>query len=80
MTRNLKKTFVKSYPSYRLLFKWFILEIHKWMGDEEYQNKAVTLEIMQKIMQGLKCDFAARKIDECKEGVNYQTEFVLTKF
>ena len=36
MTRNLKKTFVKSYPSYRLLFKWFILEIHKWMGDEEY--------------------------------------------
>ena len=51
MTRDARNTYVTSCPSSSLWFERFIVGIHKRMEDKDHQDKAVTLEVIHKLMQ-----------------------------
>lgn len=53
MVMDVWKTYVTSCPSYSLWFERFIVGMHKMMGNEVHQDKAVTLEVIHKLIEGL---------------------------
>ena len=80
MARDIKKTYVTSCPTYGLWFERFVFGMHKRMGDEVYQDQAITLAVIHKLIEGLDIDFNQSKSIEEKEGIADQAVFVLAAF
>ena len=67
MVRDRNKTHVTFCQSYGMWFERFIISTHKYMGDGVYQDKAITLVMVHKIMEGFKIKFHDRISDGEKE-------------
>ena len=80
MARDLKKTFVTSCPTYGLWFERFMVGMHKRMGDEVHQDKAVTLEVVHRLVEGLESEFK-RSVDRDEQwNLVDQAVFILAAF
>ena len=53
MSRDIRKTYVTTCPTYSLWYERFMLGMHKRMGDEVWQDLAVSLDVMYKMVEGL---------------------------
>ena len=80
MARDINKTHVTSCLTFELCFERFILGMHKKMGDEVYQDHAITLAVIHKLIKGLDFDFSHSKLSEEKEAITNQAIFVLAVF
>ena len=80
MARDVRKTYVTSCPSYSLWFERFIVGMHKRMGDEVHQDKAVTLEVVHKLIEGLEVEYARASGDQLKESIGDMGVFILASF
>ena len=80
MARYVRKTDVTSCPSYSLWFERFIVGMHKRMGDEVDQDKAVTLEVVHKLIEGLEVEYARASGDQLKESIVDMGVFILASF
>ena len=76
----MRKTYVTSYPSYSLLFERFIVGMHKMMGDKVHQDKAVTLEVVHKLIEGLEDEYGRASGDQVKENIVDMEVFILASF
>ena len=63
MARDVRKTYVTSCPSYSLWSGIFIVGIQKRMGDKIRQDKAVTLKVVYKFIDGLEGEFTKTSSD-----------------
>ena len=61
-------------------FERFIISTHKYMGDGVYQDKAITLVMVHKIMEGFKIKFNDRISDGEIESIVNVRVFVLASF
>ena len=57
MTQDVRKPYVTSCPSYSLWISRFMTGMHKMMDDVVKQDKAVTLEVIHRLIEGLEEDF-----------------------
>ena len=64
MAKDIRKTYVTSCPSYLLWFERLIIGMDIRMSDMAHPDKAVTLEVLDKLVEGLEKDYL--------EGENYQ--------
>ena len=80
MARDVRKTYVTSCPSYSLWFERFIVGMHKRMGDEVHQDKAVTLEVVHKLIDGLEVEYTRASSDKFKEHIVDMGVFILASF
>ena len=80
MARDTRKTYVTSCPSYSLWFERFIFGMHKRMGDVVHQDKAVTLDVVHKVIEGLEVDYLEERNDGAKEKIADVAVFVLASF
>ena len=80
MARDLKYTYITSYPTYGFWFERFIIGMHKKMGDEVHQDQTVAVEVIHKLMERFKFDYSHSKLNEEKEGITDQAIFVLAAF
>ena len=53
LARNVRKTYVTSFLAYSLWFERLMVDMHTRMGDKVHQDKAVSLEVIHKLMEGL---------------------------
>ena len=80
MAKDTRKTYVTSCPSYSLWFERFIVGMHKRMGDVVHQDKAVTLEVIHKLVEGLEEDYLEGKTYREKEKIADIAVFILGSF
>ena len=80
LVRDIRKTYVTSCPAYSLWFERFMMGMHKYMGDEVRQDKAVTLEVVHKTIEGLEEDFLRAKTDIIRGDLCGMEVFVLSSF
>ena len=66
MARDTRKTYVTSCPSYSFWFERFIFGMHKRIGDVVHQDKAVTLDVVHKVIEGLEVDYLEERNDGAK--------------
>ena len=66
MAMDVRKTYVTSCPSYSLLSGIFIVGMQKRMGDKVRQDKAVTLKVVYKFIDGLEGEFTKASSDISK--------------
>ena len=67
MVRDLKKSYITSYTIYGIWFEHFIIGMHKRMRDEVYQDQAVALEVLYKLMERFESDYFHSKLNEKRE-------------
>lgn len=80
MVRDLKKTFVNSCPSYILWFERIVRGIHKRMGDEVYQDQAITLEVVHRLVEGLEKYYRSNVENKKREHISNQAVFIFNKY
>ena len=80
MARDVRKTYVTSCPSYSLWFERFMVGMHKRMGDEVHQDKAITLDVVHRLVEGLEQEYLNSSNDIDKERVVDMAVFILASF
>ena len=80
LARDIRKTYVTSCPAYSLWFERFMIGMHKRMGDEVRQDKAITLEVIHKLMEGLEEEFLGSRSNEERSALADMAVFSLASF
>ena len=80
MARGIKKTYVTSCSTDGLWFESFVIGMHTQMGNKVYQDQAVTLVLVHKLVDRLEREYLASKIEKEKEGFVDQAIFILAAF
>ena len=80
MARDVRNTCITLCPSYSLWFERFIVGMHKKMGNEVHQDKAVTLEVIHKLIDGLEDEYVRGTSDRDKEIIVDMGVFILASF
>ena len=57
-----------------------MIDMHKRMGDVVKQDKAVTLDVVHRLVEGLKKDFLSEQDQAAKEKVADAAVFILVSF
>ena len=80
LARDVRKTYVTSCPAYSLWFERFMIGMHKRMGDEVRQDKAVTLAVIHKLMEGLEEEYLGSRTEEERGELADMSVFILASF
>ena len=80
MARDVRKTYVTSCPSYLLWFERFMEGMHKRMGGEVHQDKAITLNAVHKLVEILELEYMNSPNDVDKEKFVDMAVFILASF
>ena len=80
MAQDVRKTYVTSCPSYSLWFARFMTGMHKRISDVVKQDKAVTLDVIHRLIEGLEEDFLTELDPAAKEKISDAALFILASF
>ena len=75
MVRDLKKTYITTFPAYGLWFEQFVIGIHKRLENNFHQDQVITLIVIHKLVDGLKNDYTSSgREEERKRGKSLLTK------
>ena len=80
MAQDVKKNHVTSCPSYLLWLYRFMTSMHKQKGDVVKQDKAVTLDVIHKLVEELERYFLAKQELALNVKILDATVFILESF
>lgn len=80
MARDVRKKYITSCHFYSLWFERFMVSMHKRMGDEVHQDKAITLDVVHRLVEGLELEYLNSPNNLDKQNFVDMTVFILASF